>query len=177
MAHDGSDGSNMEDWIVQEIQAEVVSQSMTSTVDVRVFAGAENHIANQQVEEVLRMAGKPCTIQVYCSAETNSQIGGADYVRDMRFTVIIAVQNEGNLGERARRGEGTDFASGDRPGTNKLRDVVFAALNDKLPPGDSPLDADNFEAAKVGFANIGWLEQGLSVVVGDVFCRRAPAPA
>lgn len=170
MAHDDSAASNLEDWIITTIEAQLTTESITG-IDVRPFAGVQDHIANRQVQHVLAVAPGDATIQVMHTGEPQQiQEASNTYHATHAFSLIVAVSNTAGDGASARRGTAT------RPGANKLMEVVRRSLQGAQPTSPMGTPDAYFEQAFVRFTQNGWEEAGFWVTVGEVQIQEVQAP-
>lgn len=133
MAHDNSVASQMEDWIVGKIQGIAEGGSpVFEESDVQPWDGTQAGSPNQMTEELF--SGKrDLVVRVFYHSDRVIPLEEGAIRVVPRYVILLGMANRRTMGA-ARRGDGTAI------GTNRLRDLMKAALHDKQPlDGADPL--------------------------------------
>lgn len=136
MAHDGSIASQMEDWLIAQLQAIQFSGApVFNAEDVQPWGGGQRP-AKEDFAAELFSGGRAFVARVFYADEQVTYLDGVNYMTTPRWVIAVGIRSYRSNAE-ARRGD-VPVTGTARPGTNALRALVRYAvegLKPQNPPG------------------------------------------
>ena|SRR3990172_5711835 len=132
MAHDGSLASQVEDWIVEQIQAlQVGGQAAFAAEDVRAWEGTESESVRDFSEELFE-AARSRIARVLFTGDRPLELEYDQIRLEPTYLILVGLKNY--RPGSARRGESTTAGEW---GTNKMRDLLAQTFSLKQPDKDN----------------------------------------
>ncbi len=125
MAHDGSNASRVEDWIVEAVrEIREDAQLVFEPSEVLPFAGTETTDPHKFTEELFS-GHRDLVCRVLYYGDRVQPLNEGEIAVVPTFLIVVGIRNQRPM--TARRGDGTTI------GTNRIRDLLRYALHDVQP--------------------------------------------